>query len=440
MDYPEDKLTASVLEFCQQQGCDRTFWISYSGGLDSHVLLHIVARLRSMLPLQLRAIHVNHNLSVNALAWATHCAKICAQVNIELVQLSVDASAKSGESPENLARQARYAAIRQVISAGDILLTAHHQDDQAETLLLQLCRGAGPRGLAAMPLLKAFGKGQLGRPLLTCSRASLAEYAQANQLRWIEDESNTNQDFSRNFIRHEVLPVLQQRWPAVSHTLSRSASLCAEAEELLTEVAAADITTVTGSEPGTLSIAKLLMLSPRRQRQVLRHWLRQAGFTIPGIIKLRQIQRDMLQARGDKQPVISWPQIELRRHQDNLFAVHPAPAHDAEQVYTWHYPQPLVLSGVGELRAQPVMSNGLAANLADVTVRFRRGGEVCRLPMRDHHHDLKKLFQSWSIPVWQRDRIPLIFVGEELAAVVGWVICDNFAAKSGEPGYLPALF
>jgi tRNA(Ile)-lysidine synthase len=312
MAYPKssDAVAASVTEFCQQQGLTPTYWISYSGGLDSHVLLHVLAQLQRTIPLKLRVIHVNHNLSKNAQAWVQHCARVCDELNIELTVVVVDAHAGSGESPENKARQARYAAIKAKISAGDILLTAHHQDDQAETLLLQLCRGAGPKGLAAMPARKVFGKGYLGRPLLTCTRASLREYALAHQLHWIEDESNTNQDFARNFMRHEVLPVLQQRWPSVTATLARSAGNCAEAQHLLDEMAVADTAAVLGTEPNTLAVSKLLALSAQRQRQVLRFWLRELGFTVPGIVKLRQIQRDMLLARADRQPMIQWPQIE----------------------------------------------------------------------------------------------------------------------------------
>ncbi|MES2217955.1 MAG: tRNA lysidine(34) synthetase TilS [Pseudomonadota bacterium] len=441
MAYPDEMgpLAARVKHFCQQQGFEPTYWVAYSGGLDSHVLLHVLAQLRDFLPLKLRAIHVNHNLSPNAAAWATHCARICTQLNIELVQATVDASASGGESPENKARQARYVAIMREISTGDMLVTAHHQDDQAETLLLQLCRGAGPKGLAAMPALKVFGAGWLGRPLLDCTRAILRDYAVTNQLQWIEDESNANQNFARNFIRHEVLPVLQQRWPAVTKTLGRSASNCAEAQHLLDEIAAQDIATVSGTKPGTLSVSKLLTLSPRRQRLVLRFWLRQAGFTVPSTVKLRQVQHDMLLARADKQPVMHWPQVELRRYQDELYASSPLAVHDTQQIYSWHYPQPLVLTGLGELRAQAVTGSGLAAELQDVSVRFRRGGEVCRLPARTGHHDLKKLFQSWRIPAWQRDRIPLVYVGEQLAAVVGWCVSEDFAAKAGDPGYVLAL-
>lgn len=436
----QGSLRASVTQFFQQYGNNQqTYWVSYSGGLDSHVLLHIVAQLCDVLPLNVRVLHVNHNLSNNALEWAAHCARVCAELNLDLVQLSVDASTRSGESPENLARNARYLAIHDIMAPGDIVLTAHHQDDQAETLLLQLCRGAGPKGLAAMPVIKAFGVGQLARPLLSFTRAALQEYAQENQLSWIEDESNANQNFARNFIRHEVLPVLQQRWPAVTTTLSRSASNCAEAQYLLDEIAAADMQSVMGSASGTLSVIKLLTLSPRRQRQVLRYWLRDAGFTVPSIVKLRHIQRDMLLARSDKQPVVTWPQVELRRYQDNLYALAPLSVHDVESIYTWSYPQPLQLAGLGELQVSQIIGGGLKANLDNVTVRFRRGGEIFRLPARAHHHDLKKLFQSWRIPTWLRDRIPLVYVGDELAAVVGWFVSDDFAAKAGELGFMLKL-
>jgi tRNA(Ile)-lysidine synthase len=432
-------LLTNLQNFCLTQGLNRCYWIAYSGGLDSHVLLHLLAQLRARYPLQLRAIHVNHNLSPNAQNWARHCEQVCAQLDIALTQQQVNANATIGESPENAARMARYAAMMPLLAADDILLTAHHQDDQAETLLLQLCRGAGPKGLAAMPAIKKFGKGYLGRPWLDFPREKLRAYAEQNNLSWIEDESNTNINFARNFIRHDVLPVLQQRWPMVSTTLARAASNCGEAQHLLDEMAAQDTLLVAGSISQTLSVSRLLTLSAKRQRQVLRFWLRQLGFTIPGIVKLKQIQLDMLSARADKQPLITWRGVELRRYRDNLYALAPLASHDAQRIYPWDLRQPLSLAGVGELHARTIVGDGLSAGLRNVTVRFRRGGEVCRLPARTCSHDLKKLFQTWQIPVWERDRIPLIYTGEQLIAAVGWFVDPEFIAKVDENGYVLSL-
>ena len=427
-------LTTQIENFCQQHGPEKNYLIAYSGGLDSHVLLHLFARMR-LRALNVRVLHVNHNLSANAASWSAHCAQVCGKLEIELLQLSVHAAAVSGKSPEDTARQLRYAAMLPVLTEQDILLTAHHQEDQAETLMLQLCRGAGPKGLAAMPALKKFGKGLLARPLLTISREQLRDYAQAHALQWVEDESNANPVFARNFMRHAILPLLQQRWPAIAKTLTRAAANCAEAQSLLDEMAAQDVAAAQGSTTNALSVGKVLMLSAPRQRQALRFWLRHLGFAVPGMLKLRQIQQDMLLARQDRQPRVEWPDVVLRRHGDDLLAAKPLVAHDATQIVTWLYPQPLALTGLGELRSKPVIGSGLAVDLANVTVRFRRGGEVCQLPARVGRHDLKKLFQTWRVPVWQRDRIPLVYVGEELAAVVGWCVNEGFNAKPGEPGF-----
>jgi tRNA(Ile)-lysidine synthase len=431
----KNPLITQIENFCQQHGIEKHYLIAFSGGLDSHVLLHLFVSVKQLLGLNLRALHVNHNLSVNAASWAEHCAQVCNSLEIELLQLSVNAKAINGKSPEDTARQLRYAAIMQTLAAQDILITAHHQDDQAETLLLQLCRGAGPKGLAAMPAQKKFGKGILARPLLSFRREQLHEYAKAHDLQWIEDESNANSVFARNFMRHSILPVLQQRWPAISKTLARSAANCAEAQNLLDEMAAQDVLAAQGSTPDTLSVSSILMLSAPRQRLALRFWLRSLGFAVPGTLKLQQIQQDMLLARQDRQPRVEWTDVVLRRHGNDLIAANPLVAHDVTQVITWPYPQPLVLAGLGELKGKPVIGSGLAADLANVTVRFRQGGEVCRLPSRVGRHDLKKLFQSWRVPVWQRERIPLVYVGEELAAIVGWSISEGFKAKAGEPGY-----
>jgi len=211
--------------------------IAYSGGLDSHVLLHAVAAMRAELTgCEFIAVHINHGLSEKAGQWTKHCANQCEVLNITFAHINVDAKNKTGESPEAVAREVRYQAFREFMQPGDCLLTAHHQDDQAETLLIQLLRGAGPRGLAAMPYYSDFAEGWHARPLLNFSRDELHEYAQQtfsqNQSAWIDDESNSDTRFDRNFLRHEIIPKLKARFPGMAATLSRSAGLCAEASGL----------------------------------------------------------------------------------------------------------------------------------------------------------------------------------------------------------------
>lgn len=225
------------------------YWVAYSGGLDSQVLLHALAAVREQLPAPVGALHINHNLQPDASAWAEQCRAVCAELGITYRALSIQAHAQPGESPEAAARAARYQALVDAVPEGGVLLTAHHQDDQAETLLLQLVRGAGPKGLAAMPERALLGDVPLLRPLLNVSRAALLDYAEQHRLRWLEDPTNASTEYDRNFLRHEILPLLKQRWPATSLVLARSAQHQADAVRLLTELAAMDLQENGGHSP-----------------------------------------------------------------------------------------------------------------------------------------------------------------------------------------------
>ncbi len=432
-------LHSSLNNFCENLDLDKTVWVAYSGGLDSHVLLHCLATLRHTHPLKLRAIHVNHSLSPHAEKWGEHCANICAALNVEFSQQTIQAQAAVGESPEEIARERRYAVLSQLLAPQDVLVTAQHQDDQAETVLLQMLRGAGPKGLSAMPRIKPLGLGFQVRPLLDFTRAELQAYAEENNLQWIEDESNTNLNFSRNYIRHEVMPVLKKRWPSVSQTLSRVSANCAEAQQFLQEISTEEMTRVQGSHSHSLSVKALLALDEAKQRMVLRFWLQQLGFPMPGVTKLQQIQHDMLTARADRNPHIIWCGVELRRYQDELYAMPCLSKRDTQQVFTWDFNMPLVLPSIGELSATTVNGQGLRMDLTDVTIRFRQGGEAFHQAKRQCHQMLKNLFQEWGVPTWQRDRIPLIYVGDTLAAVVGFGVAEEFSVKQDEQGYLVTL-
>jgi tRNA(Ile)-lysidine synthase len=429
-------LDIALKNFCEQQGFARTYWIAYSGGLDSHVLLHLFAKLKNSFPLQLKAVHINHSLSPNANSWQLHCANVCSELAIEFVTVTVQAKALSGESPEEKAREKRYEVLSGLLAPNDLLLTAHHQDDQAETLLLQMLRGSGPKGLAAMPVMKPCGAGLQARPLLSFTRAELSEYAKTQQLVWIEDESNGDINFSRNYLRREIMPLLKTRWPSVTETFARVASHCAEMQTLCDEMGAADLALAAGSMPDTLSVSYLLTLSPARQRQALRMWIKQLNHLVPDTIKLQQIQREILNARSDKNPHVAWKNVDCRRYRDDIFVMKRLPASMAAQILPWNLQQPLKLSDVGILSAQLKQGEGMRADFENVTVRFRQGGEVCQLPKRNFTSSLKKLFWEWNVAPWERPRVPLIFVGEKLAAAPGYFIGEEFLARENENGYL----
>lgn len=427
---------ASLVEhlktFFLAQGLDKTYWIGYSGGLDSHVLLHLCAEVKKSYSLRLKAVHVHHGLSPHASDWVVHCEKICADLQIDLIQKSIQAKALPGDSPEETARDLRYAVFSDLMAPQDILLTAHQQDDQAETLLVQLFRGSGPKGLAAMPAMKAFAQGFHGRPLLSASRSELKKYAEEHRLTWIDDESNEDKSYARNFLRHAVLPVLKQRWPTVTKTLARVAENCAETEEMISSLVSQDLAACCGSTPRVLAINQLLLLNHVRQRQVLRTWILAQGFTVPSSAKLHQIQHDFLQAKQDKSPYMKWGNTELRRYQNEIYIMNALLPHDSMQTFSWDMTQSLILPHLGELFVTLTDSPGLSQAITHATVRFRQGGERCYFSERGCHQLLKHLMQEWNIPPWERDRVPLLFVEEELIAVVGFFIDSRYQSMPGQ--------
>jgi len=215
------------------------FYIAYSGGVDSHVLLHCCASMPQLKD-RLTAVYVHHGLQAEAESWAKHCGKTAEDLGVEFLMLRVNAKAAPGESPEEAARNARYAVLKSLIKADDALLLAQHREDQLETVLLQLFRGSGLRGLSGMPERMAFGAGVMLRPLLNTPKQTIGDYARARQLSWIEDPSNQSNDYDRNFLRNAVVPLLKQRWPAIDKTVARSAKHCADAQVLVDEVAASN--------------------------------------------------------------------------------------------------------------------------------------------------------------------------------------------------------
>lgn len=428
----------------------RQFFIAYSGGLDSHVLLHAMAQLRSLYSeFKLYAVHIHHGLSPQADKWWVHCERVCRQLQIAIQCHRVALNIESGESIEALARSARYQAFSAILPANACMLTAHTQSDQAETLLLQLLRGAGLPGLAAMPVQRKLGEGYLLRPLLSFTRQQLEVYVKQHKLCWIMDESNEHLKFDRNYLRHQMRPVLQQRWPAWARSLSRAARHCAEGKDLLIELAQQDLSSVWGAEKNSVRIAPLAMLSPARQRNVLRYWIQSQGFLVPQARQLQQIQQQVSETvHGAAQMQIKWGNAVIRRHKAQLLLLPASPSvmllkkQDLPCLslsLPWDLKTSLVLpQNLGELSVESKKGMGLSAKLDRhlLQVRFRRGGERCHLPGRRHTHSLKKLLQAWQIPFWQRNSIPLLYSGDQLAAVVGYCVCEGFAAAVDEDGLI----
>jgi len=415
----------------------KNFIIAYSGGIDSHVLLHQFATFFQQNNTgHLQAIHINHGLNPKADQWAKHCQTICNAFNIPLEIITIDANAKNGESPEDFARQLRYQVFENCIQKNDCLLTAHHQDDQAETLLLQCFRGAGPKGLAAMPSIVPFSKGVHWRPFLSLSRSQIHEYAIEKQLKWIEDDSNQNIKFDRNFIRHEVMPLLKTRWPSIHKTLARSASHCAETMNCLEEYLQNDLNCLIGTKENTLSVKQLLKLSEARRNNCIRYWITYNNFPIPSTIKLKTIINNVLLAREDATPCVTWDGGEIQRYRDDLYLMEPLLPFDNQVEIRWNLHEHCQLpSNLGYLSATQTPSGHLSSRIgSELIVRFRQQGERCQLAGRGCHHSLKHLFQEWGVPPWMRDRIPLLYCGNELVAIVGYGVCEGFQAQQDDSG------
>ncbi|VAW86250.1 tRNA(Ile)-lysidine synthetase [hydrothermal vent metagenome] len=443
------RLLQQLGEALQQIPANR-YWVAFSGGIDSHVLLHAMATLRPQLSATLNAVHVNHGLNAKAVEWAAHAVSVCDLLDIPCHVFNVNASAEKGESPEAAARDARYDAFSALIEAGDVLLTAHHREDQAETLLLQLVRGAGPHGLAAMPLSRSFSNGQLARPLLATEQALINHYAAEKALLWVEDPSNQNLGFERNFLRHEVMPVLKAHWPALSRTLSRSAAHCAEAAGLLDELALEDLKHAAQWRQGRplperIPLDYLQQMGPPRRKNLLRFWIKKLDLGIVSSTVIGQIEASMINTKEDAMPLISWQGGELRRYRQHLYAMPLLPSFDASTMLRWQWEkgglklptaQGVLNAHISEVNIENDKPRGLSLAQCEklpMTVRFRRGGERCQLAGRQHHHELKGLLQQAAVPPWQRERIPLIYLGDQLAAVVGYYDCEPFLAQGSEP-------
>jgi len=431
----------ALLSILQQQlqtvkDCQH-FYIAFSGGLDSCVLLDAMAVLQSeQQSWSCSAIHVHHGINKGADEWAGFCQRFCADRAIPCEIIYVNAQPTAGESPEALARELRYQALAKWVEPQQALLTAQHQTDQAETLLLQLMRGSGVAGLAAMPAQTPFSKGILCRPFLDVTRAELRQYAEQQQLDWVEDDSNQDCRYDRNYLRHQVIPVIEQRWPSSSRTLSRAARNMAEADYLLQELAAQDLKQVmlTGSRLNLLSLAEL---SPARQRNLLRHWLKQQGVLMPGEQVLKQIQQQFLLAKDDTQPHVQWSTHELRRYRETLHLMAALPAFDPDQQYIWDLGSALNIDGSGKLQSYIATGEGVALSSLDgnkLQVRFRQGNEKIQPAGKSHHYSLKNLFQQADIPPWVRERTPLLYHQDSLVAVPGLCVAAEFVANEQEPG------
>ncbi|WP_150539178.1 tRNA lysidine(34) synthetase TilS [Actinobacillus vicugnae] len=402
------------------------FLIGLSGGIDSVVLLDAVQQIANELGLNLRAIHIHHGLSPNADNWALFCEQLCKRSKIPFILQKV--TVENHEGIEAGARLARYQAIGEIILPNEVLVTAHHLDDQAETFLLALKRGSGIKGLSAMQAVGFWQKFTIFRPLLCFSKAQIAQYATQKQLVWVEDESNQDSHYDRNFLRNEVLPIINQRWQHFSQMVARSAKHCAEQQKLLEELLAQALDRYADFAQKRLNIADFSQFSVAKQQQLIRLWLEKCGEPMPSSALLMQIINQMLLSKADKNPQIKLTHTWLRRYQTELYLT-------GELRDITDFCQPLLAQqslllpdGIGELqhlggviiykKADKIDRLLLPKALAHASfeVKLAHSGKVKQyaLPMRE---EMKKLYQQAQVPVWLRKRTPLIFFGEQLLFV-----------------------
>lgn len=412
-----------------------SLWVALSGGMDSVVLLHALVRHKPE-SLCVKAIHVNHQWSSQADDWQQFCQSWCYNLGVSLQTVSINMATKTSEGWEAQARRLRYQVLANHLAHRDMLVTAHHQQDQAETVLLQLMRGCGVEGLSGMLSVTSFYPGYLARPLLHVSLQAIQAYASAHQLNWVEDPSNYDASFKRNFIRHQVLPLLQQHWPSCTQTLSATACRMQQTTALLNEVSQIDEQEVAIT-PYKLDLKRMTSWSRARCYQFIYHWLKHRhGFQVTND-QLTVILDEVVNAPQDAQPLFDLvnkvgksDKWQLRRYQSSLYLVNKGLLIDSQSwTRAWlnkdealPLPEPL-----GYLNLIQHKGPGLIIKPDDkLEVCFRRGGERLYLPNRQGQKSLKQLFQEWQIPPWQRDQVPLLYINSQLAAVVGYTVAAGF--------------
>jgi tRNA(Ile)-lysidine synthase len=431
-----DRRLRDLIESALAELAPGAILVAHSGGLDSTVLLHALAQSHAARERGLRTVHVDHRLQADSVMWARHCEAFANQLGVPIETRTAEVARTTGLGLEANARRARYGVIETMLGDGEILALAHHRDDQAETVLMKLLRGAGPEGLGAMRTLRRLGRGFAWRPLLALPRAALRNYADHHQLTWIEDPSNADVSLDRNFMRIEVLPRITRRWPEAETSIAQSASWARAAADFIDEEAERTLASVQGLDPATLRFREWLALHDALRDPVLRRWLRSIALPEPTQFQVAELVRQLAEAGEDRQPCVRWPGVEVRRYRDLLYALVPLqlPPLDWSEDFTG---APLALpADIGVLKLVPLDPGAPQPRLTEPAyVRFRRGGESLKLDGGAHTRELRDLLQEAGIPPWQRSRLPLVFDGDgALLAVADLWISEPGAAQLTRAG------
>jgi len=433
------QLQEYVLAIFKKISVPKTYWVSYSGGVDSHLLLHLLASVKKQLSAPLKAVYVDHGLQSASKDWVNDCAAICETLSVPLSIITLNLDKNSKQSTEALAREARYTSISKLIGDDAMLLTGHHGDDQLETMLIQLFRGTGVAGLASMSLIRDLNKGlsnaQLVRPLLGIPQQQILDAANELKLTWVEDKTNQDRAFDRNLLRHEVIPIIKKRWPGILKTTERVANNMAEASELLNDLAQIDLKKHLCNTPYQLDITELKKLSKARQGNLIRLWIKSLDLIPPDHIHLQRILNEVIDARQDAKPEVDWSNTQIRRFSNHLYAM-PALENPKNELMRWkgselHLPPQL---GMLKIKEGSYGIDKEQWQAAEVTVGFRVEGIVCTPAGRKGSRSFKSLCQDYGIPPWLRDKVPLIYLDGELTAVGDYFICEGFAARYNNEG------
>ncbi len=412
----------------------RKIIIAYSGGIDSSVLLHLIFSIKDDLKQSLEVIHINHGLHEKSDNWEIFCKAQCKKFNISFKAININELPPKNESIESWARNKRYFLITKEMKKGDLLLTAHHMDDQVETFFLQVLRGAGPRGLSSMPVIKKITNGYHVRPFLNIRRSELEKYANTNNLSWQDDESNLDVRYDRNYLRHKVLTYLEMAWPSYRQSISRAISHQKESMDLLNDIASEDMSKVLHKNFVNLDIKLLKELNLPRQKNLIFYWLDNLNLEKPGSRHMDQIIKTLINTSSDKSPCVNWKNTEVRKYRDYLYASNTIKQHNINEEIHWNTNLPIEIQGE-KLIAKETLGKGILRSCIDgakISIRYRNGGEKIYSNSLNNSKTVKQLFQEHGVLPWFRDRVPLIYVNEELAVIPGFCVGKKFSASKNE--------
>ena len=416
----------------------RRIIVAYSGGLDSSALLGALVETPTKTDFSIIAAHFNHNLQEASQGWVEHCRSVTKKYHIPFVTESNISRPKRGESIEGWAREQRYRWFEKLVGPGDLLVTAHHQDDQLETFMLQLIRGAGPHGLAGIRPCRAFGSGFLVRPMLDQTRGDVESYLADKEIPYIEDPSNKEQGFDRNYLRSEVLPKLYERWPKIAATVSRASrfqeNIADDLDERATRFLNENI-----SENGGIARSALLSMPTGFRFSVFRQWCKDSNVKLPERRHFHEIEKAVFTGTASPSLRVEWKNALLRIFRDELYLEGREKVFDAAASFTWNLRDELTLpNGTLQVELRNAIGISTKFRLGSIKVGYyQRVGERCHPSGRKHSQTLKKLFQEWQVPPWMRDKAPIIWIDGRVAAVVPYCICHDFVSAEGEQGLVP---